>query len=37
METWNCQYVGNTTVRYEVEIWYVEVTYDVDFDYGVEI
>ena len=36
MKTRNCQYLGNT-ITYEVEIWYVEVIYDADLDYGIEI
>ena len=32
----NCQYLCKT-VRYEAEIWYAEVIYDTDFDYGIQI
>ena len=32
----NCQYLGNK-MKYEAEICYVEVAYDADFGYGIEI
>ena len=32
----NCQYLGNK-MKYEAAICYVEVAYDVDFDYATEI
>ena len=36
MKTWNCLYLGNE-LKYETEIWYLEVICDVDLDYATEI
>ena len=30
MKIWNCLYLGNK-LKYDSEIWYLEVTYDADF------
>ena len=32
----NCWYLGNE-MKHEVEIWYLEVIYDDDFDYDIKI
>ena len=32
----NCQFLGNG-LTYEAEIWHLEVNYDADFHYGVEM
>ena len=34
--TGSCQYLGNTTI-YEAEIWYAEVVYNGDTNYGIKI
>ena len=34
MKKWNCQYLGNE-MKYEAEIFHVEVAYNADFGYGI--
>ena len=36
MKKWNCHYLGNE-MKHEAEIYNVEVAYDADFGYGIEI
>ena len=36
MKTWKCQHLSNR-IKYIVEIWYVEVIHNADFDYYTEI
>ena len=36
MKKWNCQYLGYE-MKYEAEICYVEVAYDANFCFGIQI